>query len=69
MSRRRQSGGRRGVTLVEMGFVLSITLLFLCGVFEYGRYLMVLDTANNAAREGARATPRSTPATAPPVPR
>jgi Flp pilus assembly protein TadG len=45
---------RRGVTLVEMAFVISIAALFLFGILEYGRYLMVLHTANNAAREGAR---------------
>jgi Flp pilus assembly protein TadG len=45
---------RRGVTVVEMAFVLSIALLFLFGILEYGRYLMVLHTTNNAAREGAR---------------
>ncbi len=40
--------------MVEMAFVLSIALLFLFGILEYGRYLMVLHTTNNAAREGAR---------------
>ncbi len=45
---------RRGATAVEMGFVLSIALLFLFGLLEYVRYLMVLHTANNAAREGVR---------------
>ena len=45
---------RRGVTLVEMALVISLAALFLCGILEYGRYLMVLHTANNAAREGAR---------------
>ncbi|HWG46142.1 MAG TPA: TadE/TadG family type IV pilus assembly protein [Gemmataceae bacterium] len=45
---------RRGVTIVEMAFVLSFALLFLFGILEYGRYLMVLHTTNNAAREGAR---------------
>ncbi len=50
----RQRDERRGVTVVEMAFVLSIALLFLFGILEYGRYLMVLHTTNNAAREGAR---------------
>jgi Flp pilus assembly protein TadG len=45
---------RPGVTIVEMAFVISIAALFLFGLLEYGRYLMVLHTTNNAAREGAR---------------
>jgi Flp pilus assembly protein TadG len=54
MSFREKWPRRRGVTVVEMAFVLSIAMLFLLGILEYGRYLMVLHTANNAAREGAR---------------
>jgi Flp pilus assembly protein TadG len=54
MSYRRGRSRRRGVTLVEMALVISVAALFLCGILEYGRYLMVLHTANNAAREGAR---------------
>jgi len=34
--------------------VLSVFLLFLFGIFEYCRFLMVLHVANNAARDGAR---------------
>jgi Flp pilus assembly protein TadG len=45
---------RRGVTLVESTFVLSVCLLFLFGIFEYGRYIMLLQVMTNAAREGAR---------------
>jgi Flp pilus assembly protein TadG len=44
---------RHGVTLVEAAFVLAIALLFLMGLLEYSRYLMVLHVADNAAREGA----------------
>jgi Flp pilus assembly protein TadG len=51
---RKANGRRRGVTVVEMALVLSIALLFLFGILEYGRYLMVLHVTNNAAREGAR---------------
>ncbi len=54
ISSRPQGVRRRGVTVVEMAFVLSIALLFLFGILEYGRYLMVLQTTNNAAREGVR---------------
>jgi Flp pilus assembly protein TadG len=45
---------RRAASVVEMAFVLPLALLFLFAIFEYGRYLMVLHIANNAAREGAR---------------
>src|SRR5688500_13708838 len=45
---------RRGVTLVEVALLLTIFLLFLFGVFEYARYLLVLHTTTNAARDGAR---------------
>jgi Flp pilus assembly protein TadG len=45
---------RHGVTIVEMALVISMAALVLFGILEYGRYLMVLHTANNAAREGAR---------------
>jgi Flp pilus assembly protein TadG len=45
---------RRGVTIVESALVLSIFLMFLLGVFEYSRFLMVMHLTNNAARDGAR---------------
>jgi Flp pilus assembly protein TadG len=45
---------RSGVTVVESAFVLSICLLFLFGIFEFGRYIMLLQIMTNAAREGAR---------------
>jgi Flp pilus assembly protein TadG len=45
---------RRGVTIVESTLVLSVFLLFLFGMFEYCRFLLVLHVTNNAAREGAR---------------
>jgi Flp pilus assembly protein TadG len=39
---------------VEATFVLSICLLFLFGIFEYGRFLMTVQLLENACREGAR---------------
>jgi Flp pilus assembly protein TadG len=45
---------RRGVTLVEVALLLTVFLLFLFGIFEYARYLLVLHTTTNAARDGAR---------------
>jgi Flp pilus assembly protein TadG len=46
--------GRRGVTLVETALVLSIALFLLFSVYEYGRYVMMQQLMENAAREGAR---------------
>ncbi|MBS0210648.1 MAG: pilus assembly protein [Planctomycetes bacterium] len=51
---RGQAGRRRGGTLVESAIVLSMVLMFLLGIMEYGRYLMTLHMFNNAAREGCR---------------
>ena len=51
---RRPIPRRRAATLVEAAMVISICLLFLFGVFEYGRYVMTLQAIENAAREGAR---------------
>lgn len=44
----------RGATLVETALVLSLLLLFLMGIFEYGRYLLITQMLANAARDGAR---------------
>jgi hypothetical protein len=40
--------------MVETAAVASLGLLFLFGIFEYGRLLMVRQLLDNAAREGAR---------------
>jgi Flp pilus assembly protein TadG len=45
---------RGGSTLVESAMVLSVFLLFLFGIFEYGRFLFLTQVATNAARAGAR---------------
>jgi Flp pilus assembly protein TadG len=45
---------RRGATVVETAVVLMIVLIFIFAIFEYGRYVMISDLVNNAAREGAR---------------
>lgn len=37
-----------------MALVLPVVLLLLCGVLEYGRYLMTLHVVQNAVREGCR---------------
>ena len=44
----------RGTTLVETALVLSLLLLFLLGIFEYGRYLLITQLLANAARDGVR---------------
>lgn len=46
--------GRRGATLPEFALLLTVFLMFLFGVFEYARYLLVLHTVTNASRDGAR---------------
>ncbi len=45
---------RRGAALVEAAMVLPLCLLFLFGIYEYGRLLMMKHLFDNAAREGAR---------------
>ena len=54
MRMRQRLSRRRGATIVETAFVLSICLLFLLGIFEYGRYIFLRHVLTNAAREGAR---------------
>jgi hypothetical protein len=44
---------RRGASVVEAAMVLPIVLLFLMGILEYGRYMMMMQVLTNAAREGA----------------
>ena len=54
MIARIRSGRRSGATTVEVSIVLSVFLLFLFGIFEYCRYLMMIQITTNAARDGAR---------------
>ncbi len=56
MFRRRpvRSRARRGTAAVEAALVLPITLLFLFGIIEYGRYVMSMQVMTAAARAGAR---------------
>ena len=46
--------GRRGATVVETACVLLIALTLTFAIYEYGRYFMLSQLVNNAAREGAR---------------
>ena len=50
----RRSQRRRGTTLVEVAVVLTLFLLFLFGIFEYCRFMLVLQVSTNAARDAAR---------------
>ncbi len=45
---------RRGGALAEMAIVLPIMLLFVVGVFEFGRVLYASHTIDHAAREAVR---------------
>jgi Flp pilus assembly protein TadG len=52
--RRPENRRRHGATVVETALVLTTALLLLFGVYEYGRFLMMRQLVENAAREGAR---------------
>jgi Flp pilus assembly protein TadG len=52
MSKRKQI--RRGAAMVETALVLSICFVFIFGLFDFCRLLMVRQVVANAAREGAR---------------
>lgn len=54
MFRRIHKNGRRGTTLPELAFVIAVCLLFLFGIYEYGRFVMMKNLLDNAAREGSR---------------
>ena len=50
----RRAGKRRsGATVVEAAVILPLVILFLLGILEYGRYVMMRQVLTNAAREGA----------------
>ena len=46
---------RRGTAAVEFALVAPVFLLFLMGIMEFGRVMMVQNVLITAAREGARA--------------
>ena len=55
MALRNVRGNRRwGAMAIETALVMIPTVMFLFGVFEYGRLLMDWNVLNNAAREGCR---------------
>ena len=45
---------RSGAYMVEFALVATIFFLFVFGILEYGRLLMMMEMLQNAAREGAR---------------
>jgi Flp pilus assembly protein TadG len=45
---------RPGAATVEMAMVTPLLVAVLFGIFEYGRFVFVYQTATNAARDGAR---------------
>ncbi|HOJ61719.1 MAG TPA: pilus assembly protein [bacterium] len=46
--------GERGGAIIEMAVVMPILFMFLFGIVEFGRIMMVSHSLNNAARAGAR---------------
>jgi Flp pilus assembly protein TadG len=45
---------RTGAAIVETTLILAVLALFVFGIFEYCRFLLVLHITHNAARDGAR---------------
>lgn len=45
---------RRGATVVEVAVVISVVILFLFSIFEYGRFVMMENVLINGVREGCR---------------
>ena len=54
MRSRPPAGGRGGAVTVEMAAIISVLVLFLFSVFEYGRYVMIENLLINAVRDGCR---------------
>jgi len=45
---------RRGATIVQTALVLNVCLMFLLGLFDFSRVVMLRQLVTNAAREGCR---------------
>ena len=56
-----KSRDQSGQALVELALSLTLLLLLVFGLFEFGRAMYVLNTLNYAAREGARIASVSNP--------
>jgi Flp pilus assembly protein TadG len=53
VQQRKQNSRRHGAALVEAALVLPIVLIFIMGLFEYGRYFLMVHVCNNAVSAGA----------------
>lgn len=53
-SKRKWSQSRRGTAAIEFAFVAPVFFLFVFGLIELGRMVMVQQALTNAAREGCR---------------
>lgn len=45
---------RRGAAMVETALVVILALMFIFGIFEYGRFLMMRNLVDTAVQAGAR---------------
>lgn len=54
MCRQSQKLRRGGAAALEFAVVLPVLVLFMFAILDYGRFLMVRQDLDNAAREGAR---------------
>lgn len=45
---------QKGQAIVETAIILPLLILLIMGLFEFGRFLYLKNTINNAARAGAR---------------
>ncbi|MHB8901265.1 MAG: TadE/TadG family type IV pilus assembly protein [Thermoguttaceae bacterium] len=52
--RRRIGAGRRGTTLVEFALVVPVVFVFVFGMIELSRYVMVQQALSSAAQRGCR---------------
>jgi Flp pilus assembly protein TadG len=52
---------RRGTTVVETAIALMAAVILTLAIYDYGRYFMLSQLVNNAAREGARLAVANTP--------
>jgi Flp pilus assembly protein TadG len=50
----RHRARRRGATIVQTALVLNVCLMFLLGLFDFSRVIMLRQLVTNAAREGCR---------------
>jgi hypothetical protein len=54
MQQTRRRTPRNATALVEFAVIAVIFVMMFFGIFEYARFVFLLQTADNAAREGAR---------------